>query len=311
MVTAKTKGPDKQDICKKLTTAFKKKYPSAAKYPSLPVMETMLYAVCLDNNTGPEAQELMDRVLKGFHDLNEMRVSSIEELEDLIHPATHSDVRAIRMRDVLHHVFEVEYKFEYEGLKRKTLEQAIKILSKIRSLNWFIRSYVLHHSLGAHVLPIDDQMHAILCWLGLGSPEGGPEQTAEGLRGFIRKADGPEFCHYLRNASQDPAYKSIVQNFQKIHEQGNWADVAPLERLTALLKGDLHRKKPPVKKAPVVEAKAKPAAKVAAKSPEPKKKVSEKKEAAKPAKKSAPPAKKTSKPKGGKPAAAPAKKKKK
>jgi endonuclease III len=315
MVTAKTKGPDKQEICKKVAAAFKKKYPAPPKYPSHPVMETMLYAVCLSNNTPAQAQELLDRVLKGFHDLNEMRVSSIEELEDLIQPATQSDLRAIRMRDVLHHVFELEYKFEYESLKRKTLEQAVKILAKIRSLDWFTRAYVLHNCLGAHVLPIDDQMHAILCWLGLGSPEGGPEQTAEGLRGFIRKADGPEFCHLLRSCSHDPAYKSIVQNYMKIHEQGNWADVPPLERLSALIKGELNRKKPPAKKvAPPPEVKSKTPPKGAAKTPEPKKKSPAGKEAHKPApKKSAPPpaAKKTAKPKPkSKPAPPPAKKKK-
>jgi len=224
MVTTKAKGPDKQDICKKLTVALKKKYPAPAKYPSLPVMETMLYAICLDNNTPQEAQDLYDRVLKGFHDLNEMRVSSTEELEDLISPTPFSELRAIRMRDVLHHVFENEYKFDYEGLKRKTLEQAIKILNRVRSLSWFVRAYVLHHNLGAHVLPIDDQMHAILCWLGIGAPEAGPEQTAEGLRGFIRKTEGSEFCHYLRLCSSDPAYKSIIQNYAKIHEAGNWSE---------------------------------------------------------------------------------------
>lgn len=309
MVTAKTKGPDKAEICKKVTAALKKKYPAPAKYPSLPVMETMLYAVCLDNSTADQAQELLDRAMKGFHDLNEMRVSSIEELEDLIQPATESDLRAIRLRDVLHHVFEVEYKFEYEGLKRKTLEQAVKILAKIRSLDWFCRAYVLHHSLGAHVLPIDDQMHAILCWLGLGSPEAGPEQTAEGLRGFVRKADGPEFCHVLRLCSNDPAYKSILQNFARIHEQGGWEDVAPLDRLTALLKGDLVRKKPPVKKAP---APPPPKVKVATKTTAEKKKPTPvKKETAKPAKKATPaPKKPASKPKS-KPAAPPKKRKSK
>jgi len=307
MATAKTKGPDKAEICKKITAAFKKKYPAPVKEPSLPVMETMLYAVCLDNNLVSDAQELLDRVLKGFHDLNEMRVSSIEELEDLIHPASQSDLRAIRMRDVLHHVFEIEYKFEYEGLKRKTLEQAVKILAKIRSLNWFCRSYVLHNCLGAHVLPIDDQMHAILCWLGMGVPEGGPEQTAESLRGFVRKADGAEFCQVLRSCANDPAYKSILQSFAKIHEQGNWADVSPLDRLTALLKGDLNRKKPAAKKA-AEEPKGKSAAKGEAK-----KKPAADKKAAKPAaaKKTTVAAKKpASKPKS-KPASPPKKRKSK
>ncbi|MFO1022756.1 MAG: hypothetical protein U0903_18980 [Planctomycetales bacterium] len=292
MATAKTKGPDKQEVCKKVIASLKKKYPAAAKYPTFPVMETMMFAVCLENNTLEQAQAAYDKIANSFHDRNELRVSSIEEIEEIFQEWPEPEVRALRLRDVLHHVFETTYSFDYDSLKRKTLEQAVKALSKVRSLSWFVRSYVLQSSLGAHLLPIDNRMHAILCWLDLGSHEGGPEQTAEGLRGFIRKADGPEFTHVLRLVSNDPAYRQILQNYKKIHADGAWEGVPTLARLDALVKGDWQRKAPkkPKPKAPPPPAPAAPAKKPKAPpAPPPKAKP-------KPAPKPKAPAKKESKP---------------
>lgn len=195
---------DKQEIYKKVFAGLKKRYPAQAKLPDLPVLETMLFAVCLENATVKDADAAYKRLLASFHDLNEIRVSSIDELEVVFSGMSNPDWRASRIRGILSYVFEANYAFEYEGLKRKTLELATKQLSKIKELTPFVRDYTLHAALGAHLIPLDDAQHLALEFVDLHAETGGAEHTAETLRPLVRKAEGTEFCGLLREFALDP-----------------------------------------------------------------------------------------------------------
>jgi endonuclease-3 len=144
------------------------------------------------------------RLLNAFHDLNEVRVSSISELQPTFADLSDSEWRAARVKGALQFVFETNYAFDFESLRRKTAELATKQLSKVPSLSPFVRAYVMQHCLGSHILPIDDRMHAALVWLNLAGPNETPEQTGEHLRPFVRKADATLFCHLLGCLANDP-----------------------------------------------------------------------------------------------------------
>ena len=264
MVAApRSKSSDKQDSCKKLLTLLKKKYSDVPSPPELPVLETILFAVCLENCSVTEAQAIYHKLHASFHDLNEIRVSSIEELVPLFREVSDTDLRALRIRSVLQHLFETTYSFDFDGIKRKTLELATKQLSKVKSLTPFVRTYTLQSALGAHLLPFDDRMHNALVWLDLATHGETPEQTGEALRGAIRKADGPEFCQLIRAVATDPRYLPVFQTAGSAEQAED--ERPPALRLEYLLKGDPHggqkaAKKAPAKKAPEPVAPAKPAA---------------------------------------------------
>jgi endonuclease-3 len=254
----RTKVSDKQDLCKKLLTLLKKRYPAPARSPELPVLETILFGICLENATFEQAQTAYQGLFKSFHDLNEARVSSMDELEAVFKNMRDADWRALRIRSVLQYVFETNYSFDFDSLKRKTLELAVKQLGKIKPLSPFVRSYTLQQSLGAHLLPIDDRMHAALVWLDLGTAGGTAEQTAEGLRGAVRKADGEEFCGLIRALATDPKCEPAFQ--QPDPGEGDETLPAPAVRLEQLLKGEYHppRPKKPVAKKPAASQPAEP-----------------------------------------------------
>lgn len=205
MVAAnRAKSPDKQEVCRKVTALLKKAYASTPPKQELPVLETLLYAVCLEKSTPEQAGAVYARLLNAFHDLNEVRVSSITELQPVFTDLSDPEWRAARVKAALQFVFETNYAFDFESLKRKTAELAVKQLQKIPALSAFVRAYVMQHCLGSHTLPIDDRMHAALVWMGLGEPGETAEQTAEHLRSFVRKADAPLFCHLLGCLANDP-----------------------------------------------------------------------------------------------------------
>lgn len=230
---------DKQEIYKKLLAGLKKRYTALPKAPELPVLETMLFAVCLENATSKDADGAYKRMLAAFHDLNEIRVSSIDELEVIFQGMSDPDWRASRIRGILSYVFESNYSFEYEGLKRKTLELATKQLSKIKELTPFIRDYTLHAALGAHLIPLDAGQLAVLEFLDLQAEAGGAEHTAESMRPLVRKAEGPEFCSLLREFSLDAKFRPQFGIVKQI-PVNEGATLPPASvRLDRLFKGEV------------------------------------------------------------------------
>jgi len=202
--TQKTKMVDKLTLGKRLAALLKKRYPSPPSHSERPVLETLLFAICLEDASQEQAETAYSRLLTAFHDLNELRVSSITELAQVFDGLPNADWRAHRVRNVLQYVFEKHFEFAFESLRRKTLELATKQLSKIRDLSAFDRNYTLQSALGTHVIPVDHLMTNAAIWLGLAPHGESPEQAAETLKSAVRKADVPVFAHFLRCLAVDP-----------------------------------------------------------------------------------------------------------
>ena len=211
VATSRSKPVDKSEVLRRLTALLKKTYPGPTPRKDLPVLETLLFAVCLEDATVEQAEVAYQHLLKSFPDLNEARVSSITELQHVM--ATQSDPawRALRVKNLLQHAFDAHYAFELEGLKRKTSELAIKSLGKIPSLSWFVRGYGLQQALESHALPLDSRMLGVLVWLALVEPETSAEEAAEQLRSHVRKSDAPLLVHLLRSLAHDSRRNRVFQ----------------------------------------------------------------------------------------------------
>jgi endonuclease-3 len=204
------KSVDKQEVCKKLQAQLKKHYGNVAPLKTeLPVLETLLYALCLEDATPVEAEQAYARILNGFHDLNEVRVSSIYELEAVFEGLVEPGWRALRLKNVLQFVFESTFSFDFDGLKRKPQDQAVKTLTKINHLTPFARNFTLQTALGVHVVPIDGRMRDALAWLGMADPEADLDTNSDALRSAVRKADAVSFCNHVRAFSTDPKYLPV------------------------------------------------------------------------------------------------------
>jgi endonuclease-3 len=195
---------NKQAASKKLMSLLKKRYKTPLPPGDRPVLDTMLHAVCLEDSTDEEAEETLQRLKSLFHDLNEVRVSSISELAVAFDGVPNAERKALRIRAALQYVFEKNYVFDFENLRKKTLDLAIKQLAKIKELSPFVRSYTLQAALGGHLVPIDESMIAAAVWLGLLPVNATAEQAASELKSVIRKNEAAQFCHLLRCLARDP-----------------------------------------------------------------------------------------------------------
>lgn len=277
VAASRAKSSDRAAILKKLLPTIKKHYKVVVPKHDRPVLETMLFAICLEDVSVDDAERAYERLSKEFPDLNEIRVSSISEIERAFVGLPRPEWRAFHVRSVLQYVFEKSFAFEFEGLRKKTLELAQKQLAKIRHLSTFVRNFTLQSVIGAHQIPIDGSMARALIWLGLVPPNQDPEQMGETLKAVVRKADVPVFCFSIRALATD----KVVQNFfdpQKYPPPSDGHDGAQVaERLAELYKTATSKSKGKTA-AKVADAKPAKSAKPAPKSAAP-----VKKKAAKPA----------------------------
>lgn len=202
----KMKASDRQAVIRRVTLLLQKKYGRTVPKSQRDVLHTLLFAITLENSPHADAEAALNRMIAAFHDLNEIRVSSINELEALLAGVSSPDWKALRIREALQFTFEKYYSFDLDNLKRKTMDIAEKQLAKVAYLTPFARNYVLQHSLGSHVIPVDDATRAAVQWLGLASAEADNEAAAEELKSAVRKQDGFLFCYLLHEFVTDPKY---------------------------------------------------------------------------------------------------------
>lgn len=261
-VVKKTKASDLHSLCKKLVTLLKKHYKPASHKKDKAVLETMLFAVCLENATQEQADAAFERLHESFHDYNEIRVSTFAELAECFEGMSEPDARAARVRAILQYVFEINFDFDFEPLRRKTMELAEKQLQKIRFLSSFIQLYTLQKSLGAHTVPVDDRLRDAMVWLGLTPPHSSTAEAADGLKSAVMKADTATFCEYGRCLALD---ERLVQTFSKTKPPEEGFDLDDMiSRLETLLR--TAKKPAKAESAVAVSKKANATAKPAAKS---------------------------------------------
>ncbi len=207
-----TKASDKALACKKLTALLQKDYGKSVPKFKLPVLETMLFAVCLEDNSWEAAEAGYAKLLKSYFDLNEIRVSSVTELERTLSNLKDADWKGLRIRSILRFVFEGSYSFDFEKLSKLTIESAQKRLRKIEFLSPFVIDFTLQHVLGSHVLPLDKLTLRALVHLGL-APEGMEiVEAGEFVKAGLKKSETFGFATLIRKLATDPKFESRLED---------------------------------------------------------------------------------------------------
>ncbi|MCA9008230.1 MAG: hypothetical protein KDB01_00715 [Planctomycetaceae bacterium] len=204
--TKATKAADKSQVCRKFVSALHKLYGKSVPKIELPVVETMLFATCLEDNPWEPAEAGLKKLLSSFFDLNEIRVSSVNELEAVLLPLGDADWKGLRIRSILRSVFEATYSYDFEKLRRQTMEQAVKTLKKMQDVTPFIRDFVLHEILGSHLVCMDNSMLTAAKWLGLVPASCDQHEASEFLKAGLKKSEISEFCYLLRCLATDPKF---------------------------------------------------------------------------------------------------------
>lgn len=199
--------PNRSAIITKLQKVLRKHYKPVAPVER-PVLEQLLFACLLENAHHEPAEEALAAIMDSFYDLNEIRVSTTQELAQVFPRLTNADSAARRLRQVLQNVFESSYTFDLENLRKMKLGQATEYLEKKAKASPFAVAYVTQVSLAGHAIPMDSGTLDALEVLELVDSKGGKKaRSVPGIIRAIPKTKGVEFSSLLHQLGAD-FYKS-------------------------------------------------------------------------------------------------------
>ncbi len=258
---------NRADILTKTAKILKKHFKPAAPPSDRTVLEHLLYACCLEKSKHDVTDDVFAKLQESYYDWNEVRVTTIAELAEVMSSLRDPPEAANRLKRALQGVFEKYYSFDIDILRKGNLGKAIKEFESINGITPFGISYVAQNALSGHSIPVNVGVYKLFIILDVITEAEASKGRVPGLERTIPKTKGIEFGSLVHQLAVDllaspfsPKVRSIILEI----------DPSAKERLPKRA-----AKKPAKKAAPPKKAKAtktpSPAPKKSAKKAAPKK----------------------------------------
>ena len=195
-----------KEYSKKIQTLYRAlshKHPKAHQAPYDEVVDSILYAILSAELNEKSAETTMSRFKEHFIDWNDLRVSRVEEIVEVLDkdtPATKEIASTITK--VLRAIFDDYHKVNLEALKKIGKRPARQALEKISGLSRFVIDYCMLVSLKGHAIPLTHKMLEYLRNNELVDPDADEQQIAGFLTKQIPAKNGYNFYVLLRHESE-------------------------------------------------------------------------------------------------------------
>lgn len=196
---------DRAALLSKTHKILKKHYKPVAPHSSYSILEHMLFACCLEGAKYEAAEEGYAILQQKYFDWNEVRVTAIGELAEVLTAVPDASAAAKRVRGVLQSMFEQHYTFDLEFLRKQNQGKTVKELSAHRRITPFVVNYLVQCGLGGHSIPLNEGAFEVLYVLGAISQKDKDSGKAPGLERAISKKHGIEFGSLLHQLAVDYA----------------------------------------------------------------------------------------------------------
>lgn len=187
----------------RLHKVLKKYYTPVAPDPNRSVLEHLLFASCLENAHYRVAEEMFAALVHTFFDWNEIRVSSVRELSEVVSGLPDPMAAGHRVKRILQSLFEATYSFDLEELRKQNLGPAVERLEKIEGTTKFSIAYVIQSALGGHAIAIDSGTANALHVVDMATDADVAAGVVPGLDRAIPKTSGVEFGSLLHQLGAD------------------------------------------------------------------------------------------------------------
>lgn len=203
-------APSKAQLLTDVHTLLKKHYKLEPRTTRLSVLEAVIYAICHEGTTREQANQALSRFKDEFFDWNEVRVSTIEQIQGVLAGLPEPEARAQRLRRFLRQLFEKTYGFTLDALMKKPLKEAVKSLQEYEALHSdYVLSCVIRDALGGHAIPIDGPTRRGLERLGIAEPEAESATIRGTLERAVPKNRGAEFCDLMEELTHDTCVPGV------------------------------------------------------------------------------------------------------
>ena len=187
----------------KLHKVLKKHYKPSSPPSDRTVLEHLLYACCLENSRQEAADESFAKLKELYFDWNEVRVTTVAELAEVMSGIPDAPAAAQRLKKALQTVFETVYDWTLEHLAKQNIGKSEKDLEKIQGITPFVQSYVIQYGLGGHSIPVNSGAIEVLYAVGAISDTEADKHQVPGMERAIPKNKGAEFGSLLHQIGAD------------------------------------------------------------------------------------------------------------
>jgi endonuclease III len=196
----------KAQLLNEVHTLLKKRYKRKPDRGDgrLTILEAVIYGICHEGSTREQANQALSRFKDGFFDWNEIRVSSLDEIQGTLAGLSDTEERAYSIRRFLRQLFEKTYAFNLDALTKKPLKESLKVLGEYEAFSSdYLEASVLQHALGGHAIPIDAPCRRVLERLGIATPATDHAALRSLLERAVPKNRGAEFLDLIEDLAHD------------------------------------------------------------------------------------------------------------
>lgn len=200
----------------KVLKVVKKHYKPVAPPKERTLLQNLLFACCLENSPHDPAEKVFHSLSTDYFDWNEVRVSTIRELSEILKPLNDPAESATRLKRVLQSVFETHYSFDLEPLKKQNIGVAVKTLEKYNGSTPFIVAYVTQQSLGGHSIPVNQGLLESMRIVGVVTDAEAAKGAVPGLERTVPKNKGVETGSLLHQLGVEMHRSPYGQTIRKL-----------------------------------------------------------------------------------------------
>jgi endonuclease-3 len=194
----------KTQILNEIYALLRRRYKVEPRSSRLSVLEAIVFGICNEGTTFEQANQALSRFKDHFFDWNEVRVSTLQEIEDVLAGLPEPAQRAIQLRRFLRQLFEKTYGFNLDALAKKPMKDALKALAEYDAIQSdYVLATIIHKALGGHAIPIDGPIRRALERLGVADRDTDEATLRSLLERAIPKNRGAEFALLLEELCVD------------------------------------------------------------------------------------------------------------
>ncbi|HEX8914744.1 MAG TPA: hypothetical protein VF796_20500 [Humisphaera sp.] len=127
--------------------------------PTLEPLKALVRGAMSYDASDAKADEAMDVIAREFVDLNELRVATELEVQDMVGQRFPGiEKRVAMVTAILNAIFEKEHTLSLDRLKTLSKKDARAALKALAEVHPFVEAYTMLFGFDAHAVPVDDTM---------------------------------------------------------------------------------------------------------------------------------------------------------
>lgn len=176
--------------------------------PEYPPLDALVRAAMSCDVSDSRAEEAIKLVNREFVDLNELRVATELEVQELLgvrYPAIEQRVQTITHG--LNAIFEKEHTLSLDRLKTISKRDARQFLRDLPDMNPFVEAYVMMYALSAPAFPMDEEILGYLREEDVFDEKATVEEAQRFMEHHVKPEELHDYFTAMRKAAHEGARK--------------------------------------------------------------------------------------------------------